>query len=146
MREIKFRAWDKIEKKMCEVWSLKLDNIGCPQYASVFGNERTNCDFDTIELMQFTGLEDSKGNEIYEGDILRILYSGWPSQTADKDGKYKLSTEDYMKSISVTGQVVFERDRWCIQFDFHTDSIITGERGKKEVIGNIYEHPNLVKQ
>lgn len=52
MREIKFRAWHKNMKSMCENVNTDLLNR------------------DYLEFMQYTGLKDTSGKEIYEGDIL----------------------------------------------------------------------------
>lgn len=69
MREIKFRAWNDLLKSMYNVSELYVDSDG---KLKELGR------FKTI-LMQFTGLKDLEGNEIYEGDIYhqgdsRILY------------------------------------------------------------------------
>lgn len=73
MREIKFRAWDAKEKQMLEV--NHLFNLGNKQPIEVWTNDyeggyRFNPD--KSELMQYTGLKDMNGVEIYECDVVRF--------------------------------------------------------------------------
>lgn len=69
MREIKFRAWDVESKSMAFVETLHLGEKIKPQIK--------NCKWDwykrDYKLMQYTGLKDVNGVEIYEGDILYAL-------------------------------------------------------------------------
>ena len=110
MRPIKFRAWDNHDHKMIY--------IGCDLHS-----------YQGWELMQFTGLLDRNGKEIYEGDVVRHHdYSSgacltMPQYTKDSEIKWNPSIPGY--SLPGLG--------WQID-------------GKKcEVIGNIYENPELVK-
>lgn len=138
MREILFREWDTPD--IGETHSMK--------YSKDYGSL---CGFFTMVngdiLMQFTGLLDKKGVEIYEGDIVLILYTDWPSQSAEKNGRYAMSLDEYKDSISNIGKVVFKDDRFCIQFndDGYTQPMYCGPHGQINVIGNIHMNPDLLE-
>ena len=119
MREIKFRAWIKEEKKMLPVQNL---DFLC-EYADV--RESYNLylwDFKEIELMQFTGLQDEKGIDIYEGDILSL-----PN-----------------KDIAV---VIWSPPRFILQRYRRIYQDLRLEHWSKynKIIGNIYENPELLE-
>lgn len=138
MREIKFRAWDKTKKHW--VTSKNFESETSLSYDTnylVFWNN--------YELSQYTGLKDKNSKEIYEGDIVQMLYTDWSSQSPNIEGKYDLSLEDYKKSKSKNGVVVYSYDRYYLEFEYGKyGNIYEGTHGEKFVIGNIYESKHLL--
>ena len=69
MRQIKYRAWHRQRKRMFEVRSI---DFFLNQVNGVWrvGPETGPVNLDSCRLMEFTGLCDMKGREIYEGDIV----------------------------------------------------------------------------
>ena len=147
MREYKFRAWDKENKVMCDVSHIFIANMVLPQtvMASV-GSEMKHCPSDAI-LMQFTGLHDKNGKEIFEGDILKS-----EGETKTQPFNFNKEVRDPWWEIS---EVVFEGGRFGqivrTQHNSYFGELPSPFRDifrpeeYKEVIGNIYEHPELLK-
>ena len=106
MREIKFRAWAGTHKLMFQV-------VRPMHYIQPI-------------LMQYTGLKDKNGKEIYEGDIVVL--------SSDGDKKICKVTLDGWQSL-------FE----SVQNGFYCPMGSTAQN-YREVIGNIYENPELLKQ
>ena len=75
MREIKFRAWDKIKNKM--FYPKLFDQRMVIQLSGIIGLFNLNKMYDDVtsrfELMQYTGLKDKNGRGIYEGDWLKTF-------------------------------------------------------------------------
>lgn len=131
MRAIKFRAWHKTEKKMYTVGSLYFadDQIAVWIYDSppaIDPDTLTRyCASDEVELMQFTGLHDASGREIYEGDIL-----GMDDPT------------DTSRAVVVFHEGAF-KPQLCVQWD---SPIFDNDWDDWEVIGNRWEHPELMQK
>lgn len=120
MREIKFRAWDINKKEMFD--PEYLDSEGGIYYQEA--NDECNPflkegDFD---LMQYTGLKDKNGKEIYEGDIYTH---------GDKNIKYKV----IFNNGSFVGNQIANKS--LAGLGYWIDVI--------EIIGNVHEDPELLK-
>lgn len=135
MREIKFRAWDNVVKEMLPNVQ---NHINDPDWA--FGRMLQNGD--RFSIMQFTGLLDKNGREIYEGDICKLVTDSF----SEKLGKsYKEWTvEIWYQQFDASFVATSERTESALTWHFgETD--FNGHQFIYEVIGNIYEHPNLLK-
>ena len=131
MREIKFRVWDNVEHKMYKHAQYGI----CEESDQVvpFGNLLLRGYF---EIMQYIGLHDKNGTEIYEGDILRL----WRSVGSNGE----LRREHY-KPLPVTYCSI-----WC-QFVANDESTknqycIWNDFGAFEVVGNVYQNSELMKE
>lgn len=133
MRDIKFRAWDKTRNNF--TWGnsnliLTLGGLKMWQFAM---NAPEPVNQDDFILMQFTGLKDKDGKEIYEGDIVR----------------YANSMESGTGVIEPFFETANLHCRWYKQ-KTSSPSIFTsidylGCPQELEVIGNIYENGDLIK-
>ncbi|RUP37037.1 MAG: hypothetical protein EKK63_15825 [Acinetobacter sp.] len=86
---------------------------------------------------QFTGLRDKNGKEIYEDDVVKILYTDWISKP-ENDPR---NIDEYLNDIAVKGIVKFKDCKFGIVICSEIlDSIFCGKYGFIEVIGNIHEN------
>ena len=154
-REIKFRAWDKKTEQIFTVeglnWSSVDKQLQTVYSMSDFGalqNGQNSGDYrrtdEEVELMQYTGLKDKNGVEIYEGDIVKILYTDWPSQL---DNYPELSHEQYLDMLAETKVVIWKVQGFYVssQPGGYAESMEPGTHGYIQVIGNIYEHGHLLE-
>ena len=143
MREIKFRAWDTVEKKMKLPTLLRLsrnlpytddNNNGKVFQMQCNGQENIEYFNGRIELMQYTGLKDKNGKEIYEGDIVRL----WESVGAIGDLRREYAYPLPVEYCELWAQFVVADRQNKLQFG------IWQNFGAVEVIGNIYDNPELL--
>lgn len=125
MRDIKFRAWDKKEKKM--IWKKEYFTLqsALKEDISFFGFVANKYYIMDFEFMQFTGLHDKNGKEIYDGDILQL----------DNEKRvYWQVVQDNRND--------FPRG-WTIKSTHPQYS--HPEVSRLEIIGNTYENPELLE-
>ena len=113
-RELKFRAWNTIEKTMGEPFTLQ-EAIG--------SRKQDGINTDEVVYMQYTELKDKNGKEIYEGDILKRFYG-------QNNGVVYYNPNGYW-------EVVCEKSDWRYGFDCNRIN-------EHEILGNIYENKNLL--
>lgn len=134
MRPIKFRVWDKDSKQMDLVSRLEVDDSGHIDTAEGYGGVYHN-----FELMQYTGLHDKNGREIYESDIVRV------QETMD-GGR--------IVCLEAIASVFWNKERGCwgceggfeghlADYSFGTKLNVMGN--VCEVVGNIYENQELLE-
>ena len=116
MREIKFRAWDKINKEMFNVESINF------QERRVYKDVVSYRNFNDIELMQYTGLKDKNNKEIYEGDIVTLHNSKYKVIFNTKEARFVLRDDEFESEIPFTNN----------------------NNERMEIIGNIYENSELL--
>ena len=142
MREIKFRAWDKQDRRMItheqDFIPLKVTNLGVLRLNPNI--EKDNWEFmnrDRFYLMQHTGLKDRNGKEIYEGDIIKY-------------NDYVVDPEtDEVYDREITGVIKYNEEYQTL--DILVDEkrideywIVRTSECEVEVIGNIYENEELL--
>ena len=127
-REIKFRAYHKERKEIFEIASIDFEEKKAALSNGII--KLLNVDFKQFELLQYTGLKDKNGKEIYDGDIVLVELSGtstwYKTVVKIKEGAFIASLidgEDYI--------YIFNRG-------FDSNDF--------EILGNVYENPELLEE
>ena len=132
-REIKFRAWLKDAKFFAEIRQISFfEGETVVKIYDQPMSEEVWFDLEDLELLQYTGLNDKNGVEIYEGDIIA-------SQNSDRDNWYVSHHEVVWHDAGLQAKQICSNGSH-IGLSYWT----RGENGYV-VIGNIYENPELLE-
>ena len=137
-REIKFRAWDSLLNEM--IYLGDISEIADRTF--ITEDQRESFWSNHIKPLQFTGLLDKNGKEIYEGDVFTVIFADCPNgfKMLGRDTQY----------IKNNGVVIKEKGSWVISVEDETGEVMTSylyqflNKNPKEVIGNIFENENLL--
>ena len=139
MEEYKFRAWNKNTKKMYKIGQITLEK-------GTWNYEPDNREYigmsvpyqPSFILMQYTGLKDKNGKEIYEGDIIKSYFENG----LGAENKCLIIYDEYL--CAFMGQELRTKQ----QYLFNEGNPNKKDKQLKytEVIGNIYENKNLLEK
>jgi uncharacterized phage protein (TIGR01671 family) len=126
-RELKFRVWDNLKKEWISnkhIWRMRTDEHGVGEILpnTFYWKQHP----DGLTYQQYTGLKDKDGVEIYEGDIVQS------------------HSEDF-ENENFVGKIIYDEGSfltWINQNDIRG----IWSRNDIEVIGNLYENPELLEQ
>lgn len=126
----RFRAWDSVEKKFVEHFFITDNSLICNMEKPTSDRKfPIPIEKSELILMQSTGLKDKNGKEIFEGDIVR-----------------QVRTQPTTENETITGVVTMIEGAWLIMNDNEQlASYLWSETDGNEIIGNIYENPELLE-
>ncbi|MDO6353984.1 YopX family protein [Caloramator sp. CAR-1] len=144
MREIKFRAWNRAFDEMYYFdFAHNIEVVNGDLWVRHSNGRTCIANNPRIVLMQYTGLKDDNGTEIYEGDIVEIhdtsetknpyisqVYITYDGVLVDPHPVHKILGHDYSRRLS-----------WFCDYGVGYEYFV-----KCKVIGNIYENPELLEE
>lgn len=136
MREIKFRAWDKEQNCMLSSKATGLI-IHFDGTVNAYDSEGTliGTEFiNELEVMQYTGLKDKYGKDIYEGDLCKS-YNGYIQEVVWRDNSW-------MYKMKVNKKYQGEA---YVEIVYSSMGDTSHRNFGDEIIGNIYENPELLE-
>ena len=121
MRSIKFRVWDTTLDEMLDM--KEIQQSGMNLFVLCEGVK-------IMKLMQYTGLKDKNGKEIYEGDVISVINDTFQAEVIYEAPSFKLKS----------------RDDFHVKRNAENKTIAWNAHIIYEVVGNIYEHPHLLEE
>ena len=127
MKEFKMKAWLKKENKMVSIIGIDLNYqyIRYSDDGNLFKDDYKIAEFKDRELLQFTGAKDKAGQEVYEADVIKF--------NDGIDDIYGLISYDDEDAV------------YCVSYENVTEHLLN-MAGNFEIVGNIFETPNLHEQ
>lgn len=147
-REIKFRAYSSHNHKMYPVSNIEWDIDGRIWVTADNGKNGIELIDDEAHLMQYTGLKDKNGLEIYEGDLFehRFGYVVFDDPPHDEMGTEcgVVVLEDGQFGVKIPGLGVYNLYGLLLR-DGHLDNMPKDDLFVMKIAGNIYENPELLE-
>ena len=147
MREIKFRAWDDVKDRMyfvAEEDDIAFELLSSGSFVGHDLTEGWDSPFQRLEhlkFMQYTGLKDKNDIEIFEGDIVRFEYGEPPAVEITSWGHDVIDGWNE----EVIGSISYERGAFMLGEHLLWSMEAAGLDYSLEVLGNVHEHPHLLK-
>jgi uncharacterized phage protein (TIGR01671 family) len=143
-RDIKFRAWDKNNKGFINGFNMIGFSTGQGAPKKILQRFSTEWNIEDVELMQYTGIKDTKGKEICEGDIIQFT---WETDSCwGKAGTYLgyIKFDKGSFQVAYLGKLKEKRLKKDAE-DYDNISSFMYWSEDVMVIKNIYENPEILE-